>query len=72
MNGIAKDYEGKMKFVVEDGNTDASKARIEEYGLEIHGMVITDDKDDSVVWSESGHNQKKAVVKAAIDKTLSS
>lgn len=61
-----------MKFVVEDGKTEANKARITKYGLEIHGMVITDDKDDSVVWSESGHLQKNAVVKAAIDKALSS
>lgn len=59
-----------MKFAVEDGNTDASKKRIAKYGLDIHGMVITDDKDDSVVWSESGHNQKKDGVKAAIDKVL--
>jgi hypothetical protein len=59
-----------MKFVVEDGNTEASKARIAKYGLEIHGMVITDDQDDRVLWSESGHNQKKAGVEAAVKKTL--
>ena len=70
VNGFAKDYEGKMKFVVEDGKTEANKARIAKYGLEIHGMVITDDKDDSVVWFESGHNQKKATVQQAIDKSL--
>jgi len=70
VNGLATEYEGKLKFVVEDGKTEANKARIAKYGLEIHGMVITDDQDDRVLWSESGHNQKKAAVKQAIDKTL--
>jgi len=70
VNGFAKDYEGKMKFAVEDANTDANMTLIAKYGFEKHGMVITDDKG-SVLWSESGHLQKKDVVKAAIDKVLS-
>ena len=69
MNGLAKDYEGKLKFAIEDGKAEASLARIKQYELEIHGMVITD-KDDKVVWRESGHNQKRDGVKAAIDKAL--
>ena len=71
MNGFAKDYEGKMKFAVEDGESDESVARIAKYGLVKHGMVITD-KDDKIVWSESGHDQTAAGVKAAIDKALGS
>ena len=71
MNGFASDYEGKMKFVVADGKTDANLARIKKYGLDIHGMVITD-QDDTLVWSESGHKQTKAGVKAAIEKSLGS
>lgn len=59
-----------MKFSVEDGKTDAGKGRIEKYGLDIHGMVITD-KDDKVVWKESGHNQTTGGIKTAIDKALS-
>lgn len=72
VNGFAKDYEGKMTFEVKDAKSVVSKALIEKYGLEVHGMVITDNKDDSLVWSESGHKQKKDVVKAAIDKALGS
>ena len=71
MNGFAKEYEGKMQFVVEDGKTEANIASIAKYGLEIHGMVITD-KDDNVLWSESSHNQKHETVKKAIDKALGS
>ena len=71
VNGLAKEYEGQMQFAVEDGTTDANLARIEKYGLEVHGMVITD-KDDKVIWSESSHNQKRDKVKAAIDKALGS
>lgn len=71
VNGLAKEYEGKLQFAVEDGTTDANKARIEKYGLEVHGMVITD-PDDKVIWSESSHNQKRDVVKAAIEQALKS
>ncbi len=70
MHGFAKDYEGKMQFAVEDGKSDAGKGRIEKYGLDIHGMVITD-KDDKVLWKESGHLQTKSGIKTAIDKVLS-
>jgi hypothetical protein len=70
VNGIAKDYEGKMKFSVADGKSDAGKGRIEAYGLDVHGMVITD-KDDKVLWKESGHLQTKSGIKTAIDKALS-
>lgn len=60
-----------MKFVVRDAKDQASEALIKKYGLDVHGMVITDGADDSVVWKESGHNQTKEGVKAAIDKVLS-
>ena len=69
MDGFAKDYEGKMNFDVADGKSDAGIGRIEKYGLDKHGMVITD-KYDKVVWKESGHLQTKSGVKAAIEKAL--
>lgn len=70
MHGFAKDYEGKMLFAVEDGKTEANKARIGKYGFSVHGMVITD-MQDKIIWKEEGHLQTKAGVKTAIDKALS-
>ncbi|MFT4513028.1 MAG: hypothetical protein ACI89X_003202 [Planctomycetota bacterium] len=70
MHGFASDYEGKMKFSVADGKSDVGKSRIEKYGLDVHGMVITD-KNDKVLWKESGHLQTKPGIKTAIDKALS-
>jgi hypothetical protein len=69
VNGLAKQYEGKLAFSVVQHNEGDAPARIEKYGLRIHGMVITDEHD-VVVWSESGHDQTEAGVKAAIDKAL--
>lgn len=69
VNGFADEYQGKMNFEVVDAKSDASQGRIGKYGLDIHGMVITD-KQDKVLWKESGHLQKGPTVKAAIDKAL--
>ena len=70
MNGFAQDYEGKMKFAVEDANSDANKGRITKYGFDVHGMVITD-QNDKIVWKEEGHLQTQDGIKAAIEKALS-
>jgi hypothetical protein len=69
VNGLAKEFDGKMQFKVLSKAAAGSVERIEKYGLEVHGMVITD-QDDTVVWSESGHMQKRATVKAAIEQCL--
>lgn len=69
VDGLAKDYAGKMKFEVRIYNEGDSQERIARYGLDRHGMVITD-QADTKLWSESGHLQKRAVVGAAIDSLL--
>jgi len=69
VHGLAEDYAGKMTFVVRDYKEGDSPARITRYGLDVHGMVITDGADE-VQWSESGHKQTRDGVKAAIDKLL--
>ena len=69
VNGLAKEFDGKLQFQVLNTAAPGSAERIEKYGLDIHGMVITD-QDDTVVWSESGHMQKHDRVKAAIAKAL--
>jgi hypothetical protein len=70
VNGFATQYEGKMKFSIADGKNDEGLGRIKKYGLDVHGMVITD-KNDKVLWKESGHLQTKGGIKTAIDKVLS-
>ena len=59
-----------MKFSIADGKNDEGLGRIKKYGLDVHGMVITD-KNDKVLWKESGHLQTKSGIKTAIDKVLS-
>lgn len=69
VHGLAADYAGKMTFVVRNHQEGDSPARITRYGLDVHGMVITD-AADKVLWSESGHKQTRADVQAAIDRLL--
>ncbi len=69
VHGLAEDYAGKMKFEVRSYNEGDSPDRITRYGLDVHGMVITD-AADKVQWSESGHKQTRAGVQAAVDKLL--
>ena len=57
VNGLAKEFDGKLQFQVLNTAAPGSAEQIEKYALDIHGMVITD-QDDTVVWSESGHMQK--------------
>ena len=45
------------------------RGRIARYGLEIHGMVITDAAGEKK-WMESGHTQKRDGIIAAIDGLL--
>lgn len=71
MNGLATDYQGKIDCKVVKHNEGDSQARIQRYGLDQHGMVITD-QDDKVLWSESGHKQTRDGVAAAIQKVLGS
>lgn len=69
MHELAKDYAGRVDCKVVKHDQADSPARIQRYGLDKHGMVITD-AADKVLWSESGHKQTKAGVVAAIDKLL--
>lgn len=69
VNGLAKEYQGKLDFKVVVFDEGDAQARIKKYGLDKHGMVITD-QDDKLVWSESGHNQKAPGVRKAIDAAL--
>jgi hypothetical protein len=69
VHGLAQQYAGKIDCVVTNHDEGDSKQRIARYGLNIHGMVITD-AQDKVLWSESGHNQTKEGVVAAIAKVL--
>ncbi|MFM1873857.1 MAG: hypothetical protein RL398_3279 [Planctomycetota bacterium] len=69
VDGLAKEYEGKMKFAVVPHNEGDSQQRIAALGLEIHGMAITDAAGNKL-WTESGHKQQRDVVKQAIDAAL--
>jgi hypothetical protein len=69
VNGLEKEYGDRLGFAVVPHNDGDAPARIERYGLDIHGMVITD-QDDRVIWSESGHKQTRQGVRQAIDKAL--
>lgn len=64
-----KAYAGKMKFEIRHYAEGDSPERIARYGLDRHGMVITDQRDEKL-WAESGHTQKRATVRAAIDRLL--
>ena len=69
VNGLEKEFAGKLAFDVVGVDEGDSQQRIDRYGLDIHGMVITDDQDQ-VVWAESGHKQTAAGVRAAIEQAL--
>jgi hypothetical protein len=69
VHGLAQDYAGRLDCRVVKHNEGDSPERIKRYGLDRHGMVITD-ANDKVLWLESSHNQTKAGVVAAIDKVL--
>ena len=64
-------YGDKMDFHVVAFNEGDAPERIEQYGLRVHGMVITD-AEDKKLWAESGHKQKITVVSAEIEKLLGS
>ena len=69
VNGLAKDYEGKIECKVVKYDEGDSPDRIKRYGLTQHGMVITD-QNDKVVWSESGHKQTRNGVIVAINQAI--
>jgi hypothetical protein len=71
VNGLTQDYQGKIDCKVVKYNEGDSQERIKRYGLDVHGMVITD-QTDKVLWSESGHKQTRDGVVAAITKVLGS
>lgn len=70
VNELEKDYPN-MKFVIRDYSKDDAPALIEFFGLEVHGMAITD-KQGTLHWKESGHKQTRAGVEATIRKLLGS
>lgn len=69
VHALAKKYDGRMQFEVKNYKEGDSPAKIAEYGLEVHGMVITD-ASGAKLWHESGHKQTRDVVEAAIEKVL--
>lgn len=69
MHELAQKYTGKLVCEVKNHDAGDSPARIQRYGLNIHGMVITG-ADDKVLWSESSHKQTREGVEAAIAKVL--
>lgn len=71
VRGLAKDYEGRMRFEIKDYKKDDSPDLITKYELDKHGMVITDSAG-KLLWKESGHKQQRDVVAKAIDGLLAS
>lgn len=69
VHGLEEKFADRMAFEVVDYSTPENQAKIEEYGLDQHGMVITD-QDGNLVWSESGHSQKETEVTAQIEAAL--
>lgn len=69
VDGLEKDYEDKLSFEVVSTTAEGAQDRIQAYGLEIHGMVITDG-EDQVLWKESGHKQTRDRTVAAIEQVL--
>lgn len=58
-----------MDFEVVATTAPGAAEQVEQFGFDIHGMVITGD-DDRVLWKEEGHLQKAPAVKAEIDRLL--
>lgn len=71
VNGLTTEYAGRVACKIVKHDQGDSPARIARYGLNLHGMVITD-QDDKVLWSESGHKQTREGVVAALTKVLGS
>ena len=69
VHGLEKDYAGKLKFAIRGYQEGDSQQRIKDYGLDVHGMVITD-QTGKKHWMESGHKQTRPVVEAAIKSLL--
>lgn len=71
VHGLATEFAGKVECKVVNHDAGDSQARIQRYGLNLHGMVVVDG-NDKVLWSESGHNQTRDGVTAALRKLLGS
>jgi hypothetical protein len=71
VNELATEYPGRVDCKIVKHDAEGSAARIVRYGLDKHGMVVTD-QDDKVLWIESGHKQTKAGVVQALTKLLGS
>ncbi|MCA8970527.1 MAG: hypothetical protein KDC95_12110 [Planctomycetes bacterium] len=71
VHGLAKqdEFSERIEFVVEDYQKGDSPERIAKYGLERHGMILTD-RGGNLVWSESGHKQQRETVVAALREAL--
>ncbi len=69
VHGLEEVYGDRMSFAIRAHHEGDAQELIKKYGLDIHGMVITD-RAGAVRWKESSHNQTRAGVEAAIQKLL--
>lgn len=71
VHGLAKqdEFAKRIEFVIENYQEGDSPERITKYGLERHGMILTD-RGGKLLWSESGHKQQRETVVAALRDAL--
>ena len=69
VNGLAEQYGDKMDFEVISTKAPGAADQIQQFGFDVHGMVITG-AEDRILWKEEGHTQKEPAVKAQIEKLL--
>jgi hypothetical protein len=65
VHGLEEELGSRMKFIIAPYNEGDAPDRIVRYGLDIHGMVVTD-QEDKVHWLESGHAQKQGEVRQVL------
>ena len=69
VNGLATQYGDRVDFEVVSTTAPGAAARIERYGFDIHGMVVTD-HGDQILWKEEGHLMKAPGVQQQLDALL--
>ena len=70
VDGLEKEFGDRMDFSQKDHSTPESEAEMKRFDIgKMHGMIILD-SDGKKLWKEDGHEQKREVVEAEIEKVL--
>ena len=69
MNGLEKEYEGKLECEILDATTTEGIQKVKGYGFGDHGMVIFDGLG-TVQKKLDGHLMKEPVIRQALEEVM--